>query len=348
MPYLDDLNVPEPLGVGPINTNVRNGERVSTWNGYLAPVDGDNGLTICTEAHVIGLKMIDTRCVGVTYVKDGQEEDVFATQEIILTAGAIDSPRLLMLAGIGDSARLRSIDVKPVVDLPGVGRNLQEHVILGGLCFESRDPLPEVNNNLEGSICFWPSNANAETPDLMFIPVQIPYVSSEIANAYPVPENAFCLAPGLVNVKSRGHVRLTTAKPDGPLEIQPNMLADQADLDALVRGVEIGLELASQPSLRTLIGSWIAPPNRLDRKAVIEFVRMSAMPYFHPVGTCAMGTDPWAVVDPELRVHGVDGLRVADASIMPVITSTNTNAPTVMIAEKAAATLLAAQSTTWR
>src|SRR5262245_43395978 len=178
----------------------------------------------------------------------------------------------------------------------------------------------------------------------MLLPLQVPYVSDEIAARYPPPPNVFSLVPGLVRVRSRGYLRLKTAESNGPLEIQPNFLAEQADVDALVAGVELGLDLASQPAYRDLIRRWVAPPERLSRDGAVAFLRRSCLSYQHPVGTCAMGPGREAVVDAELRVHGVEGLRVADASVMPTIPSANTNAPTVMIGEFASQLLVAVRA----
>ena len=336
MPYLDDINVAEPLGVGPINTDVAQGDRTSTWTGHLRPVADHERLTIVTGAQAVALRTAGGRCTGVEYVRDGARHVAAASREVVLTAGAIDTPRLLLLSGIGPAAHLRAVGIETVLDLPGVGRNLQEHPILGGMCFAAREPLQELNNNLEGSTAFWRSDPSLAVPDLMYVSVQIPYVSPEIAERFPVPPNAFCIAPGLMTVRSRGFLELTGATPDAPTHIQPNMLAEQGDLDALVTGVEIALELAAQPAFAKLVERRVAPGEDLSRAALVDFVRQSAMPYFHPVGTCAMGVGDEAVVDPQLRVRGIDGLRVADASIMPTITSANTNAPTAMIAEKAA------------
>jgi choline dehydrogenase len=204
------------------------------------------------------------------------------------------------------------------------------------MCFTAREPLPAPNNNLEGSTAFWRSHPEVSVPDLQYVTVQIPYVSPEIAAQFPVPPNSFCLAPGLMTVRSRGFLELTGADPGSALRLQSNMLAEQADLDALVAAVEIGLDLAAQPAFAKLVEGRVAPGDDLSRPALVDFVRNAAMPYFHPVGTCAMGVHDDAVVDPRLRVRGLDGLRIADASVMPTITSANTNAPTAMIAERAA------------
>ncbi len=297
MPYLDDMNVPEPEGAGPINMNVRDGRRWSTADGYLRPVMANKRLTILSGAHVVRLQIDGKRCRGLDVVHDGVLRSIIASKEVILCAGAIDTPRLLMLSGIGPEDELRRLDIPVKVALPGVGQNLQEHPILAGLCFEAKQALGPLNNNLEGSTFFWKSRSALRVPDLMFVAVQIPYVTPEVAKEYPIPGAAFCIAPGLMRVESRGYVRMKTNLPDGPLEIQPNLLSESADVEALATAVELGLDIASQPAYRDLIKRWVAPPGRLSREAARAFVRRSCSGYFHPVGTCAMGSGKDAVVD---------------------------------------------------
>jgi choline dehydrogenase len=167
----------------------------------------------------------------------------------------------------------------------------------------------------------------------MFLPVQFPFVSPEIGAQYPIPPNALAFVPGLVRPQSRGHLRLKTPDPNAPLEIQPNFLSEQADVDALVAGIELGFDIAAQPAFRDLIKRWVAPKGRMSREDTVAFIRRSCSSYDHPVGTCAMGSGTEAVVDAELRGRGVEGLRIADASVMPTIPSANTQAPTVVIGE---------------
>jgi choline dehydrogenase len=174
----------------------------------------------------------------------------------------------------------------------------------------------------------------------MFLSSQAPYLSDAIRARYPIPPNAFSIVPALVRPRSRGYLRMKTAEHTGPLEIQPNFLAEQADIDALVAGVELGLDIASQPAFRDLIKRWVAPPRRMSLRDTLAFIRQSCSTYFHPAGTCAMGSGREAVVDAELRVRGVLGLRVADASVMPTIPSANTHAAVVMIGEFASRLLV--------
>jgi choline dehydrogenase len=341
MPYLDDINIPEPEGVGPMNLNVRDGTRCSPAGAYLRPVMGHKNLTVLTEAQAVKLTLTGTRCTGLDFLLGSKLHSVGASREVILCAGAIHTPRLLLLSGVGPQADLEQLGIETVIDLPGVGRDLQDHVMLAGLCFEAKHPLPAPNNNLAGSTFFWKSRSALGRPDLMVLPAQVPLVSDEIGAQYPIPPNAFAIFPCLVRPRSRGYLRLRTAGPNGPLEIQPNFLAEQADVDALATGVELGLDIASQPAYRDLIKRWVAPPRRMSREDTVAFVRRSCSSYFHPVGTCAMGSGREAVVDAKLRVRGALGLRVADASVMPTIPSANTHAPVVMIAEFASRLLVA-------
>jgi choline dehydrogenase len=343
MPYLDDINVPEPEGVGPMNLNVRGGVRCGPADAFLRPAMENQNLTVLTEARAVGLAFTGSRCTGVDVLIEGRLCSVRASSEVILCAGTIHTPRLLLLSGLGPRDDLARLGIDIVLDLPGVGRNLQDHVLLRGLCFERKRSLPPPRHNLGGSTAFWRSRPGPGVPDLMFLPVQVPLVSDEIRAEYQVPPSAFTLLPALVRPQSRGSLRLKSAEPDGPLEIQPNFLKEPADVDALVAGCELGLEIASQPAYRDLVGSWIAPAQKLIRSEAVSFVRRASSTYHHPVGTCAMGTGPEAVVDAELRVRGIQGLRIADASVMPTIPSAGTNASSVMVGEYASRLVVAQQ-----
>jgi choline dehydrogenase len=215
-----------------------------------------------------------------------------------------------------------------------------------GLCFEAKETLPPPNNNLSSSAFFWKSRAALPRPDLMVVSAQVPLVSPEIAEMFSIPPNAFSVLPALMRVESRGFLKLLTTGRQSELEIQPNFLAEQADVEALLAGIELALDITDQPPYQKLIRNWVAPTGRMNREQSISFLRRSVQPYFHPVGTCAMGSGPESVVDARLRVNGIEGLRIADASVMPTIPSANTNAPTVMIAEAAARFVSAADVST--
>jgi choline dehydrogenase-like flavoprotein len=336
MPYLDDINTERPEGVGPMNRNVKDGKRCSMSEAYLHPIMNHDRLMVITGAHVTRLQMSGTRCFGVNFVKDGIERTVRAYHEVVLSAGAIDTPRLLLLSGIGPHNELKKLGIATKVNLPGVGQNLQEHVLFAGLCFEPKKPLPGASPSSEGSLIFWKSQASLPTPDLMFLSLQVPYVSPELAAVHPVAANAFSIMPCLVRIESRGYLRMQTSRFDGPLEIQPNFLSVDSDVNAMLSAMEMGLELASQPAFRELTGSWAIPPKRINREEMLSLLRRGCSAHFHPVGTCAMGNGKLAVVDSKLRIHGVQGVRIADASIMPTIPSADTNAASVVIGEKAA------------
>jgi choline dehydrogenase-like flavoprotein len=343
MPYVDDLNGTQQAGVGPLQVNVRDGGRCDPWSSYLLPVAGSTNLTLLTGAQAVRLRLTGTRCTGVDYLRDGKLQSATVSREVILAAGAIDSPRLLLLSGIGPHDDLKRIGISTALDLPGVGRNLQDHIMLAGMYFEAKRPSEMQTYGRGRASCFWPSRADLAAPDLMLMLTQkLPTAPNEPHNT--VPENAFAMVPGLVGVASRGHLRLLNAAHDGPLEVQPNFLAEQADIDALLLGVELGFEIASQPALREIIKAPLSPVRRQSRAEAEAFLRRSCLSYFHPVGTCAMGRGTDAVVGADLRVHGIEGLRVADASIMPRITSAHTHAPTIMIGEFAAQAIIAGAS----
>src|SRR5262249_41572969 len=214
-----------------------------------------------TEALAIKLRFTGSRCTGLDFVLDGKLRSVGASRELVLCAGAIHSPRLLLLSGIGPYVDLKHLGIETLVDLPGVGRNLQDHVWIRGLCFEVKHPLPAPNNNLGGTACFWKSRPALARPDLMVLAAQAALVSDEIATRYVIPPNTFAIFPCLVRPLSRGYLRIRGTEPNGPLEIQPNFLAEQADVDALASAVDLGLDLASQPAYLDLIKRWIVPAN---------------------------------------------------------------------------------------
>ncbi len=185
----------------------------------------------------------------------------------MLSAGSIDTPRLLMLSGVGDADELQALGIRPRVDLRGVGKNLQDHIIVAGLCFEPRTALPPPNNNLEGSTFFWRSRQSLASPDLMFVALQIPLVTPEIAEVHSVPQNGFCIAPGLMRIKSRGPSAAAVGSAVRSARDQPNMLSDPEDVEALAAAIELGFDIADQPAYRDLIGRWAAPPRHCRNRA---------------------------------------------------------------------------------
>jgi choline dehydrogenase len=336
IPHIDDMNGATNEGVTLANLNASGGIRWSVARGYLHPMLGRKNLTLLTGALATRLHFENHRCVGVTHQADGITQVTRAAREVVVCAGAIDTPRLLMMSGIGDPADLKRLGVPVICGLPGVGRNLQDHPLLMGINFAARRPLGPVRDNGGGSIINWKSKSDLPAPDLHAFVVQGSHAGPEIANSYPLPPDCLAISPGLMRSKSRGQMRLLDATPGGGIELQPNFLEEQADVDALVEAVEFCMDLAATPAYAPWIKRPVSPDRRLSRREREAFVRQACDTFFHTCGTCAMGSDEQAVVDPLLRVRGVDGLRIADASVIPIIPSCNTNAPVVMIGERAA------------
>jgi choline dehydrogenase len=338
---IDDPNGATNEGAALANLNVSNGVRWSTARGYLRPVMDRPNLSVLTNSRALALGFEYGRCVSVKHLVEDAPTTTRAAREVILCAGAIDTPRLLMTSGVGDPAELRRLGVRVVCDLIGVGQNLQDHPLLMGINFVAKAPLGPLRDNGGGSIINWKSRADGRVPDLHAFVVQGPHAGPEIARDYAVSNDCFAISPGLMGSKSRGYLRLTNADPNGAIEIQPNFLQEPSDLEAIVDSIEVPMDLAAAPAFASWCARPASPARRLSRREREEFVRNACTTFFHTCGTCAMGSGKHAVVDPQLRVHGIDGLRIADASVIPVIPSCNTNAPVVMIAERAADFILA-------
>jgi choline dehydrogenase len=336
IPIIDDMNGASNEGATLANFNTCDGARWSVARGYLRPVMRRSNLTVLTNSLTIKLGFEGNRCASVTHLVEGVPRVTRASQEIILCAGAIDSPRLLMMSGIGDSSELKRLGLPIVSDLTGVGQNLQDHPLLMGVNFAAKAPLGRLRDNGGGSIINWKSKPDLPGPDLHAFVVQGAHAGPEIASDYQLPADCIAISPGLMRSKSRGYMRLESAAPGSWIEIQPNFLSEPSDLEALTDGLEFCMDLAATPAYASLIARPVAPDRRLSKRERETFVRQACDTFFHTCGTCAMGSSEQSVVDPSLRVRGVDGLRIADASIIPIIPSCNTNAPVVMIAERAA------------
>ena len=336
LPVIGDYNGASNEGASLPNLNLYQGRRWSTVDGYLNPAADWPNLTVLTGSMVTGLVFAGGRCVGVQHAVGGAVTETRAAREIVLTLGAIGTPRLLMLSGIGDPAELAQLGIAVHTALPGVGCNFQDHPLLKGMNFRSKQPLGPVQGNGGGAQMNWRSHPGLSAPDLHAFVVQGPHAGPEIAESYDLSGEIFAISPGLMRSRSRGFLRLHGTAPD-QIEIQPNFLADPADMDALVAAMETIMDLSETSAFREIIAAPVAPARRLDRAGRIAFVRQACSTFFHACGTCAMGLGVEAVVDPALRVYGVEGLRIADASVIPVIPSCNTQAPVVMIAERLAA-----------
>jgi choline dehydrogenase len=334
----------------------RKGRRWSTAKAYLEPAQERPNLTVRTGALVEKVVIEGGRAVGVTYQHGAASHTTYVDAEVVLSGGAVNSPQLLMLSGVGPGAHLREVGVDVLVDLPGVGANLHDHPA-APLVFRTRDisDLMDYNNlvqfarakatgtgplvsNIGEGGGFWRTRDDLDAPDLQVHLAPSGFYDNGLHEAR---SRNVTVAPTLVSVQSRGTLRLRSRDPRWHPDIDPRYYDDPIDLEAMVAGVRRLLEtVAGGPLAQHIAGpglpsmeGWGEDPT----DAQIEtHLRALTQTLYHPVGTCAMGGDERAVVDPELRVRGVDGLRVADASVMPMITRGNTNAPSIMIGERAA------------
>jgi len=341
---LDDLNGPMRAGAGYINMNIAaDGTRVSAARAFLHPALSRPNLTLLLDTSVVKLNFRGTRCLGVKLMTGSETRDIAAGKEVILTAGAINSPKLLMLSGVGEAKALRSLGIDVVGNLPGVGENLQDHVLLSGVVFEYRGKMPDRpagSNAVEAEAYL--SSGISDGTDIGLVLHQLPAVTPEVASRFGTPPpDAFTIAPALVQPTSRGSVRLASDNFRDGAVIDGNYLGTDQDFTAVVRAIEAARELGNQHAFDSLRESELIPGPKASTEEIQELARLASASFGHAVGTCKMGVDKLAVVDPELRVHGVSGLRVADASVMPkIITGPGTNAPTHMIAGRAAGLVL--------
>jgi choline dehydrogenase len=330
-PVTDDLSGREQEGVAWIDLAIAGGQRVSAADGYLRPALHRPGLAVETGCLVTGLLLRQDRCTGVRYVRDGQLTEARASAEVIVSAGAIGSPQLLMLSGIGPADRLRALGISPVADIAGVGANLQDHPIIMA-SYALPAPLPPSEYN-HGEVCAAVRSGLAgEYPDLHLFPILLPLAPA----GCPPPPAGFALVASAVAPDSRGSVRLASPEPQSAPLIDPGFLTDGRDLDRLAEGLRIVRQAAASTTFAPLRKEEIWPGPDVGGPGVRDYIRRRVGSYYHPAGTCRMGTGAGAVVDPELRVRGVAGLRVVDASVMPVIPNAHPNATVLAIAERAA------------
>ena len=357
IPRNDDFNGDAQEGVGYYQLTMKNGLRCSTATAYLKPARGRRNLSILTNALTRRIVLSRGRAAGVEIDRDGLRETVEASREVILAAGAIGSPQILQLSGIGPGALLQGLGIEVRCDLPGVGENLQDHLQARSV-YEVTEPTlnDEVNSwfgqmriGLEfmlkrtGPMTMGASQVGAftrtrpelETPDIQF---HIQPLSSQSPGHGLDPFSAFTTSVCQLRPESRGHVRITSPDPNRHPEILANYLATDLDRKVTIEGVRMGRRIARSSPLAEIVRDEREPGYRAETDdEILDWIRDRATTIYHPAGTCKMGQDKMAVVDERLRVRGVAGLRVADASIMPTITSGNTNAPAIMIGEKVAA-----------
>ena len=360
MPYNPDFNGAVQEGAGTYQTTTRNNRRCSAAVGYLRPAMGRANLTVVTGALVLRIVVEGQRAVGVEYRTGGTPTVARAEAEVLVTSGAIGSPKLMLLSGMGPAAHLASHGIKVVQDLPGVGQNLNDHfgidivaelkghesldkynkwhrMLWAGAQYALFNTGPVTSNVVEGG-AFWYAGGpgSKPMPDLQFhflcgagAEAGVPSVPKGSSG---VTLNSYTLRP-----KSRGSVTLRSSDPGAAPVVDPNFLADPDDLRIAVEGVKISRDIFGAPSMQKYIRAIRFPDDSVRTQAGYEaYARQYGRTSYHPVGTCRMGTDTMAVVDPHLRVRGIDGLRICDSSVMPSLIGSNTNAATIMIGEKAA------------
>lgn len=365
MPRNTDFNGPTQEGVGWYQATHRNGERCSTAKAYLAPALGRPNLEVITGAQVLRILFDGRRASGVEYLRGGSRHTVQVRGEVLLSAGALQSPQILLTSGIGPGTHLQQLGLTVLHDLPGVGRHLHDHVdvvqvvdtpgstesfglslpaawrTLGDISEWRRQRTGRLTTNFAEAGGFFHSRPDAPVPD-----IQLHFVIGKLVDhgRKTVFGHGYSCHVCLLHPQSRGSVTLASPDPLVPPRIDPAFLSAPDDLERLVLGFQRMRNLLAQPALAALGGRELAASARAQSAPQIaEFIRNHADTIYHPVGSCRMGPGPLDVVDAELRVHGLQGLRVVDASIMPRIVGGNTNAPTVMIAEKAAGLIRAAR-----
>jgi choline dehydrogenase len=336
IPIIADPNGETNEGAAPSNFNIFEGRRFSSADGYLLPVLDNPRLTVLTGSHVLSVLLDGIRCTGIRHLVDGKAVETQAGTQVVLAAGAINTPRILMLSGIGDAAELQPLGITVRHALPGVGKNLQDHPLVQAIVCRARSPLGEKLDNGGGTMLNWKSRPGLAQADVHAFPVQGNSAEPRIRDLYDTSGEVFSMGAGLMHSKSVGYLRMLSDDPFGPLEIQPNYLAEADDLEALVSAVGTIMDLAETPAFRNLFAGFAAPDRRLSKAETVEFIRNGCGTFFHTCGTARMGRDPLSVVDARLKVHGLEGLTISDASVIPIIPTCNTHAPVTMIGERAA------------
>src|ERR1700751_3188224 len=319
-------------GASIIDLLARDGKRMSVFRAYVFPYMDRPNLTVLTHALVTRLSFAAKRATGVEITYDGKMHRIDAGIEVILSLGAIQTPKVLMQSGIGDQVELQRLGIPVVQHLPGVGQNFQDHPGIGCI-WEYQKPLRPRNNAGEATF-FWKSNPSLDTPDIQTCQVEVPLTSAEMLTRFNPPAGSWAMFGGLVRPKSRGRIRLTGPNPLDPLQIEPNHLSHPDDLKAAIACVQLCREIGNSAALRPFTKREVMPGN-LKGAPLENFIRDSVVTYHHQTCTAKMGRDSMSVVDGHLKVYGIANLRIADASIMPRVTTGNTMAPCVIIGERA-------------
>jgi len=319
-------------GASILDLRACDGRRLSIFRSYTFPYMDRPNLTVLSHSLVTRVIFEGKRATGVECLYDGRTQRIGAGREVVLSLGAIHTPKVLMQSGIGSQAELQRLGIPVVQHLPGVGQNLQDHFFVGCI-WEYPQPLLPGNSTGESTF-FWKSDPGLDTPDLQTCQAAVAIASAETAAKFNPPSNAWSMAAGVVRTKSRGLIRLTGPNPLDPVEIEANTLCHPDDLKAAIACVEICREIGNSAALRPFVKREVMPGN-LKGPALEDFIRDAIVTYWHQTCTARMGRDTMSVVDSRLKVYGIENLRVADGSIMPRVTTGNTMAPCVIIGERA-------------
>jgi choline dehydrogenase len=336
IPVFDDQNGAMMEGSGGasyMNLRIRDGRRQSIFRSYIFPLMNRPNLTVLPDTLVTRVLLDRRAATGVECTLDGRIHRFHAAQEVILSLGAINTPKVLMQSGVGDAETLASLNIPVIQHLPGVGANFQDHIMVSSCIWEYPEPAPPHGNGGEVTI-FEKSAPHLDSPDIQLLQIQFPVATPELAQRYSVPPGSWGIFPALLRPHSVGRLRLTGANPHDSILIDSQILSDPADLAALRRCVELAREVGNAPALRRFVKREVMP-TALASAAMDDFIRDGVTTVWHQSCTAKMGRDRMAVVDGRLKVYGVDRLRIADASVMPRVPLGNTMAPSVIIGEQA-------------
>ncbi|MCW8327682.1 choline dehydrogenase [Photobacterium sp. SDRW27] len=358
-----DFNADEQEGVGYYQVTQKNGQRCSTAVGYLRPAEQRENLTVITDALTTKVTFDGTKATGIEYLKGGSTHTLQCSGEVLLSGGAINSPQLLLLSGVGNKDQLNQHGIPVVCDLPGVGENMQDHLDVLAVTRERTfysvgfspvallrsmkgivDYLLFRKGNFTSNIAeaggFVKSSPELAVPDIQFH-FSPCFLDNHGLNLWQTVRHGYSLHACNLRPKSRGRLTLRDSNPATPPRINANYLGNEEDIEVMVKGIKLSREILKQPAFDCYRGAEVYPGKDVQSdEALKAFIRRKAESIYHPVGTCKMGIDDMAVVDPQLKVRGITGVRVVDASIMPTLIGGNTNAPTIMIAEKASDMIL--------
>ncbi|MFE9953316.1 GMC family oxidoreductase [Streptomyces sp. NPDC005531] len=342
IPHVPDVNSGLEEGYGWADLNIVDGRRQSAADAYLRPVLDRPNLTMVTSALAQRVVIDGGRATGVEYSIAGRLYTAVCQGEVVLAAGTVGSPQLMMLSGIGPESHLRDVGISVVGNLPGVGANLHDHP-RSTVVYDAARPIPPGVNSHAETIGLVRSDPALPSPDIQLQVLEIPYFAPALPPELSAPGQAFSVAFCVATPQSRGTIRLTGSSPDSPLRLDPNYYDDPHDVEVMAAALRFARALGRSAALAPWRGAEVLPGPAVhedDPRSVRDYLYKSLRTYSHQVGTCRIGTDRMAVVDAGLRVHGIDGLRVADASVMPSIVSANPNATVYGIAERAADLIL--------